>query len=67
MYNYLDAIEGRPTYITENKWKEMDDTIVANLHHAMTGLILSSIVEKKTTKEIYDTLIKLYEVKPFTI
>jgi len=36
--NCVDAIDGRPTYITDEKWKEMDDNI-------------------------WDTLIKLYEVK----
>ena len=61
--NCLDAIDGRPADITDEKWKEMDDNAVANLHLAMADSVLSSIAEKKTAKEIWDTLIKLYEVK----
>lgn len=41
----------------------MDDNAVANLHLAVADSVLSSIAEKKTAKEIWDTLIQLYEVK----
>ena len=61
--NCLPAIEGRPADITDEKWKEMDDNAVASLHLAMADSVLSSIAEKKTAKEIWDTLIQLYEVK----
>ena len=61
--NCLDAIEGRPTDITDEKWKEMDANAIANLHLAMADSVLSSVVEKKTAKEIWDALVKLYEVK----
>ncbi|KAG2399616.1 Retrovirus-related Pol polyprotein from transposon TNT 1-94 Protease [Vigna angularis] len=61
--NCLDAIEDRRAEISDEKWKEMDDNAVANLHLAMADSVLSSIAEKKTAKEIWDTLIKLYEVK----
>jgi hypothetical protein len=61
--NCLDAIDGRPADITDQKWKEMDDNAVANLHLAMADSVLSSIAEKKSAKEIWDALIKLYEVK----
>ncbi|KAK7263633.1 hypothetical protein RJT34_31226 [Clitoria ternatea] len=59
----LWASKGRPAGITDEKWKEMDDNAVSTLHLAMTDSVLSSIVEKDTAKEIWDTLIKLYEVK----
>ena len=36
---------------------------VANLHLAFPDLVLSSAAEKKTAKEIWDILIKLYEVQ----
>nr|KYP42748.1 Retrovirus-related Pol polyprotein from transposon TNT 1-94 [Cajanus cajan] len=61
--NCLKAIEGRPSDITDEKWREMDDNAVANLHLAMADSVLSSIAEKTTAKEIWDTLVKLYEVK----
>ena len=61
--NCLDTINGRISDITKEKWKEMVDSVVANLHLAIVGLVLSSIVVKKTTKEIWDSLIKLYNVK----
>jgi len=61
--NCPDAIDGRPADITDEKWKEMDDNVIANLHLAMVDSVLSSIAEKKTSKEIWDTLIKFYEVK----
>jgi len=61
--NCVTAIEGRPIGITDEKWKEMDDNVVANLHLALADSVLSSIAEKKTAKEIWDALTKLYEVK----
>jgi len=51
--NCLDAIDDRPADITDEKWKEMDDNAVANLHLAMADVVLSSIAEKKTSKEIW--------------
>ena len=61
--NCVTAIEGRPIGITDEKWKEIDDNVVANLHLPLADSVLSSIAEKKTTKEIWDALTKLYEVK----
>ncbi|RDX81983.1 hypothetical protein CR513_37277, partial [Mucuna pruriens] len=51
--NTLSAIEGRPIDIHEERWKEMDDNFC------------KVCVEKNTTKEIWDALIKLYKVKSF--
>lgn len=48
----LPAIEGRPTGLTNEKWKEMDDAAVSNLHLTLADSVLSSIVEKKSTKDI---------------
>jgi len=48
----MTAIKGRPIGITYEKWKEMDDNAVANLHLALADSVLSSVVEKKTAKEI---------------
>ncbi|KAF2294513.1 hypothetical protein GH714_012115 [Hevea brasiliensis] len=61
--NCLAAIEDRPTGITDDRWKEMDDNAIANLHLAMADTVLSSVAEKKTAKEIWDTLTGLYEAK----
>jgi len=57
-----NCVEGRPTGIT-GEWKEIDNAI-ANLHLAQADSILSSVVEKKIVKKIWDALTKLYEPKP---
>jgi len=59
----VTAIKGRPIGIIYEKWKEMDDNSVANLHLALVDSVLSSVAEKKTAKENWDALTKLYEVK----
>ncbi|KAF1860283.1 hypothetical protein Lal_00037621 [Lupinus albus] len=59
--NFLAAIKGKPIELIDDRWKEMDDNVVANLHLTMADSILSSIVEKKTAKEIWDLLIILYK------
>lgn len=62
--NCLAAIDGRPTDITDDKkWEEIDGNAIANLHLALADGVLSSISEKKSAKEIWDTLTKLYEAK----
>jgi len=61
--NCLAAIEEKPVAITDKKWKEIDNNAIANLHLALVDAVLSSIAEKTTTKEIWDTLTSLYEVK----
>ncbi|KAL5772607.1 hypothetical protein ACOSQ2_012531 [Xanthoceras sorbifolium] len=62
--NCLAAISERPVEFTnDNKWNEMDGNAIANLHMALADGVLSSIEEKKTTKEIWDHLTKLYEAK----
>lgn len=61
--NCLVAIKEKTVKITHQKWKEMNDNAISNLHLAMADAILSSIIKKTTTKEICDTFIKLYEVK----
>jgi len=61
--NCLPAIEGRPTEIADDKWKEMDGNAIANLHLAMADSVLSSVSKKTTAKEIWDALTKLYEAK----
>ncbi|KAL4271938.1 hypothetical protein GQ457_13G028490 [Hibiscus cannabinus] len=60
----LAAISERPTDFTDNKkWNEMDENSIADLHLALADEVLSSIEEKKTAKEIWDHLTKLYEAK----
>lgn len=60
----LAAISARPaTYTDDDKWNEMDGNAMANLHLALADGVLSSIEEKKTAKEIWDHLAKLYEAK----
>jgi len=61
--NCLEAIEEKHNDITDKKWKEIDNNAIANLHLALADAVLSSIAEKTTTKEIWDTLTSLYEVK----
>ncbi|KAE8710792.1 hypothetical protein F3Y22_tig00110319pilonHSYRG00355 [Hibiscus syriacus] len=58
----LAAISERPVDFTDNnKWIEMDGNAMSNFHLALADEVLSSIEEKKTTKEIWDHLTKLYE------
>ncbi|KAE8696959.1 hypothetical protein F3Y22_tig00110637pilonHSYRG00407 [Hibiscus syriacus] len=58
----LAAISERPVDFTDdNKWIEMDGNAMTNFHLALADEILSSIEEKKTSKEIWDHLTKLYE------
>ncbi|GMI76144.1 hypothetical protein HRI_001283700 [Hibiscus trionum] len=60
----LAAISERPADFTDNKkWNEMDENAIADLHLALADEVLSNIEEKKTAKEIWDHLAKLYEVK----
>ncbi|RDX72700.1 hypothetical protein CR513_47776, partial [Mucuna pruriens] len=61
--NCLSAIKDKPTNITKERWKEISDNVVVNLLLAMTDSILLSVIEKKITKEIWDAIIKLYEIK----
>lgn len=44
------AISERPSKIKDDKWNEMDENVVANLHMALVDEVLSSIEEKKTAK-----------------
>ncbi|KAE8703505.1 hypothetical protein F3Y22_tig00110469pilonHSYRG00245 [Hibiscus syriacus] len=58
----LAAISERPIDFTDdNKWIEIDVNAMANFHLALAYEVLSSIEEKKTAKEIWDHLTKLYE------
>lgn len=49
--------------LDDSKWKEMDGNAITNLHLALVDGVLSSVAEKKTAKEIWDMLTKLYEAK----
>ncbi|KAE8714062.1 hypothetical protein F3Y22_tig00110201pilonHSYRG00172 [Hibiscus syriacus] len=56
----LAVISERPVDFTDNnKWIEMDGNAMANFHLALADEVLSSIEEKKITKEIWDHLTKL--------
>ncbi|GJR00052.1 hypothetical protein Tco_0523036 [Tanacetum coccineum] len=60
----LAAIGERPAEVTDDsKWDEMDGNAIANLHLALAGEVLSSIDEKKSAKEIWDHLARLYEAR----
>ncbi|KAH9779421.1 hypothetical protein KPL71_007705 [Citrus sinensis] len=61
--NCLAAIGERPMEITDDKWNEVDGNAISDLHLALADGVLSSVAEKNTTKEIWDTLTKLYEAK----
>ena len=50
---YLATIRERPIEINDDdKWNKIDDNAIADLHLALENGVLSSVVEKKTTKEI---------------
>ncbi|KAH9687275.1 hypothetical protein KPL70_014703 [Citrus sinensis] len=61
--NCLVAIGERPMEITNDKWNEVDGNAISDLHLALADGVLSSVAEKNTAKEIWDTLTKLYEAK----
>ncbi|KAH9689170.1 Integrase catalytic domain-containing protein [Citrus sinensis] len=61
--NCLAAIRERPMEITDDKWNEVDGNAISDLHLALADGVLSSVAEKNTAKEIWDTLAKLYEAK----
>ena len=51
--NSLTAIGERPTEITDDdKWNAMDGNAIGDLHLSLVDGVLSSVEEKKTTKEI---------------
>ncbi|GJZ65614.1 retrovirus-related pol polyprotein from transposon TNT 1-94 [Tanacetum coccineum] len=60
----LAAIGERPVEVTnDSEWDEMDGNAIANLHLALADGVLSSIEEKKSAKEIWDHLARLYEAR----
>ena len=59
----LAAIDERPAEVTDDKWDEIEGNATANLHLALADVVLSSIEEKKTAKEIWDHLARLYEAR----
>jgi len=61
--NFLEAIEEKPEGITDKKWKEIDNNAITNLHLALADVVLSSIAENTTAKEIWDTLSSLCGIK----
>ncbi|KAH9782975.1 hypothetical protein KPL71_009140 [Citrus sinensis] len=61
--NCLAAIGERLMEITDDKWNEIDGNAISDLHLALADGVLSSVAEKNTVKEIWDTLTKLYEAK----
>ena len=61
--NCLTAIRERPMEIINGKWNEIDGNAISDLHLTLADGVLSSVAEKNTAKEIWDTLTKLYEAK----
>ncbi|GJY22735.1 retrovirus-related pol polyprotein from transposon TNT 1-94 [Tanacetum coccineum] len=60
----LAAIGERPAEVTDDSnWDEMDGNAIANLHLALANGVFSSIEEKKSAKEIWDHLARLYEAR----
>ena len=60
--NCLTATGEKPTEITDDdKWNEMDENVIADLHLAVADEVLSSVAKKNTTKKIWDTLTRLYK------
>nr|GEW08436.1 hypothetical protein [Tanacetum cinerariifolium] len=57
-------LRNRPAEVTDDsKWDRMDGMVVANLHLALADGVLSSIEEKRSAKEIWDHLARLYEAR----
>nr|GEY58386.1 Gag-Pol polyprotein [Tanacetum cinerariifolium] len=57
----LAVIDERPAEVTDDsKWDEMDTNAITNLHLVLANGVLSSIEEKKTTKDIWEHLARLY-------
>ena len=50
--NYFATIGERSMEITNDKWNEIDGNIISDLHLALADGVSSSVVEKKTVKEI---------------
>lgn len=59
--NCLVAIKGvRPPGVTNDKWKEMDDNAMANLHLVLADLALSSVAKNESAKEIW-----CWQIQPY--
>ena len=63
-HHCIAAIEVRPERLADDKWKEIDNNTIANLHLALADSVLSSVAEKTTAKEIWEALTRIYETKP---
>ncbi|KAK4280399.1 hypothetical protein QN277_012028 [Acacia crassicarpa] len=62
--NCLEFISTRPQEFTDDeKLKKIDELPISNLHLSLLDDILLGVKEKKSAKEIWDHLTKLYEVK----
>nr|GEZ28279.1 Gag-Pol polyprotein [Tanacetum cinerariifolium] len=60
----LAAIGERPAKVTDDsKWDKMDRNAVANLYLTLADGVLSIMEEKKSEKEIWDHLARLYEAR----
>ena len=45
------AIKIKPERLTDDKWKEIDNNAIANLHLALSDSVFSSVAEKTITRE----------------
>ena len=61
--NCLETIGERLIQITNNMWNEIYGNTITDLHLTLADGVLSSVVEEKTAKDIWNTLTKLYEAK----
>jgi len=50
--HYIVAIEVRPETLTNDKRKETDNNVIANMNLALIDSVLSSVAKKMTAKEI---------------
>lgn len=44
--NYVDPLKEIPSDITYQKWKEINDNIITNIHLAMTSIAKRNIVKE---------------------
>lgn len=49
--------------IYDDKWNEMDNNAIIDLHLALAHRVLSNVVKEKTVKGIYDTITKWCKAK----
>ena len=61
----LGGIENKSTSMKDEEWEILDRKALGTIHLSLAASVAFNILKEKTTKELMDTLAKLYE-KPST-